>query len=66
VVAGAWVPIVRDLLKRTQDFTAIFCFNDIAAIGAVRALADAGFSCPQDFSVVGFDDIASAMYHTPA
>jgi LacI family transcriptional regulator len=59
-------PIVRDLLKRTQDFTAIFCFNDIAAIGAVRALADAGFSCPRDFSVVGFDDIASAMYHTPS
>ena len=59
-------PIVRDLLKRTQDFTAIFCFNDIAAIGAVRALADAGFSCPKDFSVVGFDDIASAMYQTPS
>ena len=31
-------PIVRDLLQRTRDFTAIFCFNDIAAIGAVRAI----------------------------
>jgi LacI family transcriptional regulator len=59
-------PVVRDLLKRTRDFTAIFCFNDIAAIGAVRALADAGLSCPNDISVVGFDDIASAMYHTPS
>lgn len=59
-------PVVRDLLKRTRDFTAIFCFNDIAAIGAVRALADAGLSCPSDFSVVGFDDIASAMYQTPS
>lgn len=59
-------PIIRDLLKRTRDFTAIFCFNDIAAIGAVRALADAGLSCPGDISVVGFDDIASAMYMTPS
>jgi DNA-binding LacI/PurR family transcriptional regulator len=58
-------PVVRDLLERTRDFTAIFCFNDIAAIGAIRALADVGLSCPGDVSVVGFDDIASAMYQTP-
>jgi DNA-binding LacI/PurR family transcriptional regulator len=58
-------PIVRDLLSRTRDFTAIFCFNDIAAIGAIRALADVGLSCPGDISVVGFDDIASAMYQVP-
>jgi DNA-binding LacI/PurR family transcriptional regulator len=59
-------PIVRELLERTRDFTAIFCFNDLAAIGAVRALADVGLSCPGDVSVVGFDDIASAMYLTPS
>jgi DNA-binding LacI/PurR family transcriptional regulator len=59
-------PVIRDLLKRTRNFTAIFCFNDIAAIGAVRALADAGLSCPGDISVMGFDDIASAMYQTPS
>jgi DNA-binding LacI/PurR family transcriptional regulator len=59
-------PIVRDLLQRTRDLTAIFCFNDIAAIGAIRALTDAGLSCPSDISIVGFDDIASAMYHTPS
>jgi len=59
-------PVVRELLERTHDFTAIFCFNDISAIGAIRALADAGLSCPGDVSVVGFDDIASAMYQTPS
>jgi len=58
-------PIVRDLLQRTRDFTAIFCFNDIAAIGAVRAIADAGLRCPEDVSVIGFDDIATAAYTTP-
>jgi LacI family transcriptional regulator len=59
-------PVIRELLARTRDFTAIFCFNDIAAIGAVRALADVGLSCPGDISVVGFDDIASAVYQTPS
>ena len=33
---------MQALLKKTHDFTAIFCFNDIAAIGAIRALKDAG------------------------
>ena len=58
-------PVVRDLLARTRDFTAIFCFNDIAAIGAVRAIADCGLRCPEDISVIGFDDISSAAYHVP-
>ena len=58
-------PIIRDLLARTRDFTAIFCFNDIAAIGAIRAIADANLRCPEDISVIGFDDISSAAYQTP-
>jgi len=57
---------MQALLEKTRDFTAIFCFNDIAAIGAVRALKDAGLSVPQDVSVVGFDDIQSAAYCTPS
>ena len=59
-------PVVRDLLATGHHFTAIFCFNDIAAIGAIRAIKDAGLRCPDDISVVGFDDIASAAYHTPS
>jgi DNA-binding LacI/PurR family transcriptional regulator len=59
-------PVVRDLLANHRDFTAIFCFNDIAAIGAIRAIVDAGLRCPQDISVVGFDDITSAAFHTPS
>ena len=54
------------LLKKTCDFTAVFCFNDIAAIGAIRALKDSGLSVPGDVSVVGFDDIQSAAYSTPS
>jgi LacI family transcriptional regulator len=54
------------LLEKTRDFTAIFCFNDIAAIGSIRALKDAGLGVPADVSVVGFDDIQSAAYSTPS
>jgi DNA-binding LacI/PurR family transcriptional regulator len=57
---------MQGLLEKTRDFTAIFCFNDIAAIGAIRALKDAGLAVPGDVSVVGFDDIQSAAYSTPS
>jgi DNA-binding LacI/PurR family transcriptional regulator len=57
---------VQALLEKTRDFTAIFCFNDIAAIGAIRALKEAGVRVPEDVSVVGFDDILSAAYATPS
>src|SRR5215469_802101 len=57
---------MQALLEKSRDFTAIFCFNDIAAIGAIRALKDAGLSVPGDVSVVGFDDIQSAAYSTPS
>jgi LacI family transcriptional regulator len=57
---------MQALLEKSRAFTAIFCFNDIAAIGAIRALRDAGLSVPGDVSVVGFDDILSAAYATPS
>jgi LacI family transcriptional regulator len=57
---------MKALLEKHRSFTAIFCFNDIAAIGAIRALKDSGVSVPQDVSVVGFDDILSAAYSTPS
>ena len=57
--------VTRELLARGAPFTAIFAFNDIAAFGAIRALRDAGRGVPEDVSVVGFDDIQTAAYHTP-
>lgn len=57
---------MRRLLETTREFTAVFCFNDIAAIGAIRALKDSGLSVPEDVSVVGFDDIQSAAFATPS
>lgn len=56
---------VRELLAHTRDFTAMFCFNDTAAIGAIRAIQDSGLSCPRDISVIGFDDIMVGEYFNP-
>lgn len=56
----------QKLLARTRDFTAIFAFNDMSAIGAIRALQDAGLRIPEDVSVVGFDNIYFAGFNSPS
>lgn len=55
----------QKLLASGQRFTALFAFNDISAMGAVRAFRDAGLRVPDDISVIGFDDIQAAAYLTP-
>jgi len=57
--------ITRQLLARGERFTALLAFNDISAIGAIRALREAGHRVPEDISVVGFDDIQSAAFQNP-
>jgi len=59
-------PLVKQLLAHQRSFTAVLSFNDIAAIGCIRALHDAGLRVPQDVSVVGFDDIKEAAFQTPS
>lgn len=56
----------QQLLSAPQGFTALFAFNDISAIGAIRALREAGRRVPEDVSVVGFDDVYAAAFHNPA
>jgi DNA-binding LacI/PurR family transcriptional regulator len=53
------------LLQAGHRFTALFAFNDISALGAIRALREAGRRVPEDVSVIGFDDIQSAAYQNP-
>jgi DNA-binding LacI/PurR family transcriptional regulator len=53
------------LLASNTAFTALFCFNDVSAIGAIRALRETGLRVPQDVSVVGFDDVQSAAFQNP-
>jgi len=47
----------RILLQQRPRPTAIVCCNDLVAIGALSGLKEAGLKCPEDVSIVGFDDI---------
>ncbi len=53
------------LLKLPEKPTAIFCYNDMTALGALRAIRDHGLSVPGDLSLVGFDDLFIASYLEP-
>lgn len=59
-------PGIRNLIERRAQFTAIVCFNDVSAMGSIRALHDLGKRVPQDVSILGFDDIQSAAYQVPS
>lgn len=56
---------IRALLDRDAEFDAVFAASDLIAIGAMRALAEAGRSVPGDVAVVGFDDIPAASLTSP-
>jgi len=58
-------PVVQQLKASRQPFTALVAFNDISAIGAIRALQDAKMRVPSDVSVIGFDDIKAAAFVMP-
>lgn len=54
-----------DLLKRKVKFTAVACYNDFMAAGAMSVLSEAGFKIPDDISVAGFDDLFLASCLIP-
>ncbi|MCU4677248.1 LacI family transcriptional regulator [Catenovulum sp. 2E275] len=56
----------KKLLLFKDRPTAIFCFCDLMAMGAIKVLHDHGYSVPRDMSVIGFDDIKFAEYTYPA
>jgi len=59
-------PFAAQLLARGRPFTALFAYNDVAAIGAIHAFLEAGLRVPEDVSVVGFDDIRIAVHNNPS
>ena len=56
----------KRLLERKTSFSAIFCVDDITAIGAMKALREAGLRVPEDISVIGFDGIDLGQHITPS
>jgi DNA-binding LacI/PurR family transcriptional regulator len=71
VIAGTGRPAggeqaLAALLALTDRPTAVFCYNDMTAIGLLRAARLARLDVPRDLAVVGFDDISFAAYVSPA
>lgn len=55
----------KELLKKVTSPTAFFCANDAVAIGAMKAIHEAGLKIPDDIAIVGLDDIEMASYVQP-
>jgi len=56
---------MRGLLRHDESLTAVFCANDIQAIGALAECGEHGLSVPHDISIIGFDDLPVAQYTKP-
>lgn len=56
---------MNELLESKQDITAVFAISDAVALGAIRAIHDAGLKIPQDISIIGYDGIDMVNYITP-
>ena len=58
--------VAEGLLSDHPEITALFCYNDLVAIGALQASHDLALTIPDDLAIVGFDDIPVAALVTPA
>jgi DNA-binding LacI/PurR family transcriptional regulator len=56
---------MKAILGKSVSPTAVFCANDLSALGALEAAKQSGYSVPQDLSVIGFDDIDDAALASP-
>ncbi|RYU44116.1 DNA-binding transcriptional regulator CytR [Aliivibrio finisterrensis] len=57
---------ISQLLSLSSPPSAVFCHNDIMAIGAIQKAKQMGFRVPQDISIMGFDDIEFSQYCEPS
>lgn len=56
---------VKEFLKKELHATALFCANDLTAIGAMKAIKEKGLAIPLDLSLISIDDIETAQYMSP-
>jgi DNA-binding LacI/PurR family transcriptional regulator len=58
--------LTSELLRHEKPFTALMAYDDVTALGALRALNKKGLRVPEDCSVIGFDDVAQASLSVPS
>lgn len=58
--------VMKELLNSDKEFTAVFAVSDMMAIGACKAIFEAGKRIPEDYSVAGFDGIGYTYYYEPS
>src|SRR5205814_3108129 len=58
--------LTEELLQKRKKFTALVAFDDLTALGAIRALTKAGIKVPDQCSVAGFDDVALSAMSAPS
>ncbi|MEN6535237.1 MAG: LacI family DNA-binding transcriptional regulator [Bryobacteraceae bacterium] len=63
--AEGGIEAMTHLLEGPEPPTAVFCYNDRTAIGALKAIRAHGLKVPDDISLVGFDDLPLAQYVEP-
>jgi len=56
----------ESLIRNKIKFDALFCFNDLLAVGAMKLLSEVGLRVPEDVAVIGFDDTDEGNFHTPS
>ncbi|OAB38395.1 LacI family DNA-binding transcriptional regulator [Paenibacillus glacialis] len=58
--------VAKELLESKEEFTAIYAISDSLAIGACKAIFEAGKRVPEDYSVAGFDGLDISFYYNPS
>lgn len=64
-IIGSGYHACKALIEKSVDFSAVISFNDHMALGAIKACLEAGFSVPQDVSVIGIDNDISSEFSVP-
>ncbi|QFY61963.1 LacI family transcriptional regulator [Rhizobium grahamii] len=57
--------LTTEVLAEKAGFTAAFCMNDFIAVGVLEAVTEAGLRVPEDFAILGFDDLPCALMTNP-
>ncbi len=54
-----------ELLNRDKNIDSLFIYNDLMALGVMKAIHDLGRKIPDDIRILGHDDVTDAQYYTP-